>query len=112
MIEEALVARGWMSLNKELSRVLIAEDGGKMIGFHVFQMVPYAGPLYVARSHRGTGLAEDLADEMMEFLVKRQARGWIATAESPYAAKLMEERGMERLPSPVYVMMNPGGTEV
>lgn len=111
-IEQALVERGWMSLNRQTSRILIAESEGKMVGFHVFQFVPFCGPLYVNRKFRGSGLAETLADQMQDFLVDHQARGWIATAESPHAEKLCEARGMERLPSPVYVMVNPGGVEI
>lgn len=110
-IDNLLAARGWMSLNRNTSRILLAEVGGQIQGFHVFQMVPYCGPLHVSKRFRGTGLAEELADRMQDFLVESNARGWIATAESPYAAKLCEARGMERLPSPVYVKVNPGGVE-
>lgn len=110
-LEIELAARGWMSLNRATSRILLAELDGKLQGFHVFQLVPYCGPLFVVREARGSGLAETLADKMQEFLVESHARGWIAAAESPYAAKLCEARGMERLPAPMYVMVNPGGVE-
>jgi hypothetical protein len=110
-IEDILASRGWMSLNRNTSRVLIAERDGVM-AFHVFQLVPFCGPLFVPPSMRGTGVAEELADKMLGFLTDIQARGWLVTAESQHAAKLCEERGMERVQSPVYVMVNPGGVEV
>jgi len=109
-IESILAARGWMSLNRSTSRVLIAESDSKM-AFHVFQMIPYCGPLFVPPSMRGTGVAEELADRMIQFLADIGARGWLVTAESPHAAKLCEDRGMDKVDAPVYVMMNPGGVE-
>jgi GNAT superfamily N-acetyltransferase len=112
LIDSMLAARGWMALNRNTSRILLAEVGGQIQGFHVFQMIPYCGPLHVSKKYRGTGLAEELADKMQDWLVEVNARGWIAVTESPYAAKLCEARGMERLPSPVYVKVNPGGVEV
>ena len=111
-IEGILAARGWMSLNRATTRILIAEDENGIAGFHVFQMIPYCGPLYVRPSLWGTGLAENLADAMLDFLADVQARGWLVTAESPHAAHLCEERGMTKLTIPVYVMIGPGGMEV
>jgi len=112
-VESLLAAKGWMSLNQSTSRILMAEDAsGTLLGFHVFQLIPYCGPLYVKPSARGTGVAEELADKMLTFLIDVQARGWLVTAESAHAEKLCVERGMKRVESPVYVMMDPGGTEV
>jgi hypothetical protein len=110
-IESILVARGWMSLNRQVSRILIAEDESGKMGFHVFQMIPYCGPLFVPPSMRGSGVAEELADRMFQFLGEMQARGWIATAESPHAAALCEKYGMDKVTTPVYVMPSPGGIE-
>lgn len=111
-IDDLMSSRGWMSLNRLTSRILIKERDREVVGFHVFQMIPYVGPLFVKRELRGTGLAEELVDEMQDFLVEARARGYIAVIESPHAAKLCESHGMERLPHPVYVMVNPGGVEV
>lgn len=111
-IDEMLAVRGWASLSRAVTRVLVAERDGKIVGFHVFQMVGYCGPLFIAREERGSGLAEDLVDDMQNFLHDSHARGYIAVTESPFAAKLCEKRGMERLPYPIYVMANPGGVEV
>lgn len=113
-IELILAARGWMSLNRQTSRILIAERDGTLYGFHVFQLVPYAGPLWVAPSARGSGIAERLADDMLDFLATAQARGFIVTTESAHAEKLCEAHGMERMETPLYVMplAAPGGMEV
>jgi hypothetical protein len=82
------------------------------MAFHVFQFLPYCGPMFVPTSMRGTGVAEKLANDMVNFLTDIHARGWVVVADSPHSAKLCEARGMDKVESPVYVMMNPGGVEV
>jgi GNAT superfamily N-acetyltransferase len=111
-IEEMLASRGWMSLNRATSRILVKEEAGQIIGFHVFQLVPFCGPLYVRPEYRGTTIAGELADEMLTFLTDAKARGWITTAANRHSEKLCEARGMKRLDEPVYVMGDPGGLEV
>lgn len=111
-IEQALASRGWMSLNRATSRILVKEDAGKIVAFHVFQLVPFCGPLYVEPEYRGTSLAAELADEMLTFLVETHARGWIAAAANRHSEKMCEARGMTKIDKPVYAMMNPGGIEV
>lgn len=104
-IESILAARGWMSLNRNSSRILVAEDWktAELIGFLCLQMVPHTEPLYVRPSARATGVAEELANRMVEFLTEVHARGWFVVADSEHARKLCEERGMKRIENPVYV---------
>lgn len=102
-IEAILVTRGWMSLNRATSRILVAEDADrKLLGFQVLQLVPHVEPLYVAPSARATGLAEELVERMIKFLGEVQIRGYLATAESPFAAQICERHGMTKLEYPVY----------
>jgi hypothetical protein len=101
-IDEICAQRGWMSLNRTLTRILVAKRGDQIVGFHVMQLVPHAEPLYVDPKERGTELAALLADQMMEFLVGVQARGWFVVADSPFAKRLCEDRGMTKIKSPVY----------
>jgi hypothetical protein len=110
-IESVLASRGWMSLNRNGTRILVAERDGTM-AFHVFQFVPFCGPLFVPPSMRGTDIAMELANRMVEFLAEINARGWLVVADSPHAAKLCEENHMTKVESSVYVMVNPGGVEV
>jgi hypothetical protein len=112
-VESLLATRGWASINRRTSRILFAENAkGELLGFEIFQMVPYVGPLWVRPSERGSGLAEDLSDRMLDFMTEIQARGWLVTAESPYAEKLCVDRGMTKVVTPVYVMVPFGGVEV
>jgi GNAT superfamily N-acetyltransferase len=107
-IEGLLAARGYMSLNRFLSRILLAEEEEGIVGFHIFQAVPYAGPLWVRPSVRGKGIAEKLADDMLTFLAEIHVRGFLVIADSPHSAKLCRERGMTELKSPVFVMGGEG----
>ena len=102
-IDIMLATRGWMSLNRNTTRALIAESpDGVIQGFNIFQMIPFLGPLYVLPSARGTGIAEDLSAKMVDFMQEVQARGYIAIAQSPHAVKLCENLGMKKVESPVY----------
>src|SRR5215467_7422306 len=104
-IEEVCAAKGWASLNRSTTRVLLAEANGMIVGFNVFQMFPYVGPLYVAPEMRGTGIAENLADGVLQFLTDVNVRGFMTVIESPHAARLCEARGMKLLTAPVYVKL-------
>lgn len=108
-IDSILATRGWMSLARSTSKILVAEHGDKLLGFSVLQMTPQVGPLFVAPSARGSGVAEDLSDQMLDFLVSIQARGWFVVADSPFVSKICDERGMTKLQSPVYVAGGMGG---
>lgn len=108
--ERILAAKGWASLNRNTSRILVAEDAaGELLGFEVFQLAPFVGPLYLRPSARGAGLAEQLSDRMFEFLAETKARGWMVTAASHHAAKICEAHGMTKIEMPVYVMAVPFG---
>ena len=107
-VEAILATRGWMSLNRPTSTVLLAYGpSGELLGFNVVQMMPYAGPLFVIPSARGSGLAEELVDEMMIFLAKIKARGFMAIAQSPHTEQLCVKLGLKKVEAPIYMM---GGT--
>lgn len=106
-IDRKLAARGWMSLNRATSRIRVAERGGKIVGVYCLQLLPHIEPLLVDRQERGTGVAEQLVDDMQNFLVEAKARGFMAVCEHPLAAKMCEDRGMVKVPYPVYVSV-PG----
>jgi hypothetical protein len=102
-IDDVCIQRGWMSLSRTYSRVLVAYRGDRMIGFHVLQLLPHAEPQYVNADERGSGIAQQLADQMVAFLQGVKARGWMVIADSPFAEKMCKERGMTRIKSPVYM---------
>lgn len=102
-IDRKLAARGWMSLNRATSRIRLAERDGKIVGIYCLQLLPHIEPLLVDRHERGSGVAEQLVDDMQNFLVEVRARGFMAVCEHPLAAKMCEDRGMVKVPYPVYV---------
>jgi GNAT superfamily N-acetyltransferase len=102
-IDARLVESGWMSLNRTLTRVLLAKRDREIVGFHVMQLLPHAEPLYVAPTERGTKLASELADRMVEFLKASNARGWMVLAGNAHTEKLCRERGMKKIASSVYM---------
>jgi hypothetical protein len=107
-IDLKLAARGWMSLNRHLTRIRVAEQDGKIVGLYVLQHIPHVEPLLVDRDQRGSGVAEQLADDMQNFLTEVKARGFMAICEHPVAAKMCKARGMLKTPYPVYVSIPEG----
>lgn len=101
-IEAVLKDRGWSSLNRETTRIRIAEEDGALVGFVVLQLFPHLEPLYVDPAHRGSGIAEQLADDITSFMVEIKARAWEVVADSPHAEKLCKREGMTLVPHKVY----------
>jgi hypothetical protein len=107
-VDHILEERGWSPLNRELSRIYIAEADGQIVGMSVLQMLPFAGPLVVEKGYRGSGIADKLAADSIQFLVDCQARGWFVVADSPHVPKLCERHNMFRVTSPVYITTGVG----
>jgi hypothetical protein len=110
-IDKVAAARGWMSLSRDFSRILIAERGEEF-GFLTFQALPYLGPLYVSPRLRGSGAAAGLVNRMMTELHASHARGFVVIAESMHTARMCEELKMERVEYPMYALPVAGGVEV
>lgn len=109
-LEAILAERRWMSLNRETTlAVVLAERNGMLVGFFVLQMIPHTEPLYVAPGERGSEVAGTLADLMLEFLQRGNARGWMLTAENPFVERMCRQRGMIKVESPVYVALPEQG---
>ncbi len=107
-IDDILASRGWMSLNRLTTRLLLAERDGEIVGLNTLQLLPHLGPLYVRPAERGTSTTEQLVDRMLEFMAEAQARGFLVISESPYVTKICEAIGMQKLERPVYVMAPKG----
>ena len=101
-IDLILQAQGWSSLNRQTTLLELAEDGQGIVGLIVLQLHPLVGPEYVRPSARGTGLAAELADDMVAKMQEMQARGWLVVADSAHTAKLCRERGMIQVREPVF----------
>jgi hypothetical protein len=101
-IEKILTARGWMVLNPNTSRILVAEQDEMLAGFVILQMVAHTEPLFVAPKFRGTELAAELSDRLIQFMHDCKARGWMAIASNSIVAAECERKGMKRVTLPVY----------
>lgn len=99
-------AIGWTRLNDSTTLIcrIAKNEQGRIIGFYPLQLFPHAEPLWVASDYRGSGVAEQLAEDMRKFLQDAKCRGFMVVADSVHAQKMCESFGMERVQSPVYVM--------
>ena len=91
-------------MNGKTCRARAAFANGKLVGFSVVQLFPFAGPLWVDKAYRGTGIAEDLADQTVEWMAEMNARGFIVIADNPTSVQFCEKHGMKKIASPVYIM--------
>ncbi len=109
VLDPILIAKEWASLNKVLSRALVAYDeNNHIIGFEVFECLPHVGPLWVDPEWRGSGITEEMTEQMMQFLRANSVRGFMLVAESVFASKLAEKYNMRKLDDPVYVKIDTG----
>ena len=102
-VDSILESQGWMPLNRDTSRVYLAEQDGEIAGLSVLQLMPFAGPLWVKKRLRVTGVTDKLADDTIGWLCETRARGWFVVADSPHVPRLCERHGMRRINSPVYI---------
>src|SRR5882724_8266145 len=104
-LDKILLSQGWMAWNKETTMVRVAEDEKGIAAFFPVQLIPHTEPLYVREDIRGNGIADHLADDVIEWLNQIGVRGWMAIAQHPAAAKMCEVRGWKKLDAPVYMVM-------
>lgn len=43
-------------------RAVVAKEDGKIIGFVAMQLLPHLEPIFVAKDHRGSGLADTMVE--------------------------------------------------
>lgn len=106
--EKWIKPRGWQPLNRMTTMLLLALDqtapGQELVvGVYVFQLVPHTEPIWIDEEHRGTGLAQQMADEMVAQMERLNVQGYYAIASNPVSAKMCRERGYELVTFPVYV---------
>lgn len=107
IINEQLAKRGWGPFVRETTRIFfVQDDNGKLAGFGAVQFIPHAEPVWVDPVYRGTGLAEEIADEVVGFLSDAKV-GFVAAVDNPHARKLCERHGMTLLQKAVYVKEAP-----
>jgi hypothetical protein len=101
-IDLILEANGWMSMNRETSRIYLAEQDGQIVGISCLQFMPFAGPMWTTKQHRGSEVTDKLAADTIGWLGSN-TRGWFVVADSPHVPKLCERHQMKRIQSPVYI---------
>jgi N-acetylglutamate synthase-like GNAT family acetyltransferase len=105
LVDPIVAAHSWITLNEWVSRVLVAEEDGTIVGFVAFQLTPQVGPFYVHPEYRGSKITDELAKRMRAFLDEVECRGYFAVADNPHVSKLCKAQGMARMDSPVFVMI-------
>jgi hypothetical protein len=110
-VDLILESQGWMTLNRETSRVYLAEENGQIVGISCLQLMPFIGPLWVDKRLRATGVSDHLADDTIGWMRDSRARGWFVVASSPHVPKMCERHGMHKVSAPVYITDMQGQTD-
>lgn len=106
-VDLILESQGWMSLNRQTSRVYLAEEDDQIVGISCLQFMPFAGPLWIKKQIRGTGIADKMAADTIGWL-GANTRGWFVVVDSPHVPELCERYGMRKVTSPVYITDKQG----
>lgn len=101
-LEPIIIRNNWASLNPNTSRAICAYEDGVLVGFFVLQLFPHLEPLFVSPSLRGGEVTFELVNRMNEFIKDINIRGFMCVADSQFAEKLCQQRGMFKITSPVY----------
>ena len=101
-LKPTIQAHGWLPLNPMTACAFVAFQAGKIIGFVCQNPIPHVEPLFVDPQYRGTGLAGELVEKMVDFLYEVEAPAAYIVANSAFSAKLAEAYGMEKVDQPVY----------
>lgn len=103
ILDPFIKARNWQPLNKALTRVRVAfDEQNRVVGFYCVKLLPHPEPIFVDPEWRGTGLAEDLAQDVHKALADTPAGGVWFTAENPVSAQMAERHGLVQVKYPVY----------
>jgi hypothetical protein len=95
----------WRTLNPETSRILVVEDGGKIVGCWAFLRVVHAECLWVAPSHRGVfAVARRLLRGMREIAGMWGTDRVVTGSVSPSVTDLIEKVGGVPVPAESFVI--------
>lgn len=101
--EEALAAirpflesRKWRIPPVGMLAAKVAFEGENVVGFAVYQLVPHVEPIFLVPSHRGTGLASELAKEIVDF-ARSVGGGMMCLSTTSVVDKLAAENGLTPL---------------
>ena len=91
---------GWPLPDPDMAKVIVAQAGlgsdGVILGFGVVQFVTHAEPIWVHPSARGTGIAEEVMAQVVNYIerdchIKRYV---VAAKDGSFGARLAESNGM------------------
>jgi GNAT superfamily N-acetyltransferase len=95
-IRPFLVSRNWRIPAVGMLAAKVAFEEDKVVGFAVYQLVPHVEPIMVLPSHRGTGLASELAKEIVGF-ARSVGGGLMCLSTTSVVDKLATENGLTPL---------------
>ncbi len=95
-------AQGGPLGHSEQNEAIIAEMGAEIVGMWALNLVPHAGPLWVAPGWRGHGIAQNMGKVLDNIAQGLGVEGYFSFPSNPDSVRVMERLGMTFLPWKVY----------
>ncbi len=101
-LEPAYAAQGGPLGHEAQNEAIVADAGGEIVGMWALNLVPHAGPLWVAPEWRGRGIAQAMGAALDPVAQGLGMPGYFAFPSNMGAVHVMEKLNMEALPWKVY----------
>lgn len=103
MAAKLKAVNGTVIPHPKLSSIEVAIKDGKIIGYGVSQFMFHAEPIFVDKEHRGTGIAEELANRVIKRILECNGKAFVAIATNEFSEKLCRSQGMSEVPGKLFV---------
>ena len=84
-------------------RAVVAKEDGKIIGFVAMQLLPHLEPIFVAKEHRGSGLADTMVEIAAADMEMSGIAHFMSVVRNDQSKRLAKVLGMELVPGEVYL---------
>lgn len=91
------------------SRIIVAEDAGKIIGFQMLIFVPHLEPIWVDPAYRGGWVPFRLFQRTKQLLDQFRISVAYLFSKTPEVADYLQRLGLTKLPYETY-LYDPKGT--
>lgn len=89
------------------SKILVAEEDTKIVGFWVLVQVVHAEPIWIAPSHRSTTLAKRMWRALQALLATCRVKTAFCFADRPDVANYLERLEFQELPYRTFLYTAP-----
>lgn len=95
----------------EWAKVLVALEGGKVVGLLAIQLVPHVEPIIIDRAWQGTGLAKEMSEMVDGYMAAVGVAGAYTQPMREGARRIARAFGYEQCEAPLFAKIYRPGLE-